>query len=121
MVDGGENAGDYDVLDLSNWGWRYTNVLYDQNNAENGTVQFLDQNGGVIGSMQFSNIEKVIPCFTPGTRIVTDQGEVAVEDLRPGDMILTRDNGFQPLVWAARPIVMHTHIAVLVKNQRMYG
>lgn len=102
VVDGGENTADNDVLDLSNWGWRYTNVLYDQNNPENGTVQFLDQNGAVVSSMQFSNIEKVIPCFTPGTRIVTDKGEVAVEALQPGDMILTRDNGFQPLIWTGQ-------------------
>ncbi len=105
VVDGGENAGDHDVLDLSNWGWRLTNVIYDPSNPENGTVQFLDQNGAVLGSMQFSNIEKVIPCFTPGTRIVTDHGEVAVQDLRPGDMILTRDNGFQPLIWAGSRVL----------------
>lgn len=36
-------------------------------------------------------------CFTPGTRIMTDQGPRAVEDLRPGDQLLTRDNGHQPL------------------------
>lgn len=101
-VDGGENAGDWDVLDLSDWGWQYTNVIYDPLNHENGTVQFLDTNGAVIGTLQFSNIEKVIPCFTPGTRITTDRGEVPVEDLQPGDMVLTRDRGFRPLIWVGR-------------------
>ena len=40
-----------------------------------------------------------IPCFTPGAMIVTAQGEMPVERLRPGDMVLTADNGFQPVRW----------------------
>jgi len=52
--------------------------------------------------MSFSGIEQVIPCLTPGTRLSTDRGEVAVETLRPGDLVLTRDNGYQPLRWIGR-------------------
>jgi Ca2+-binding RTX toxin-like protein len=40
-----------------------------------------------------------IPCFTPGAMIITADGERAVEDIRPGDMVLTADNGFQPVRW----------------------
>ena len=101
-INGGENAGDNDVLDLSAWGWSLTNITYDPLNDENGTVEFLDGNGQVIGSMSFSNIEKVIPCFTPGTRIVTDRGDIPVEDLVAGDLVLTRDNGLQPLRWVGQ-------------------
>ncbi len=39
------------------------------------------------------------PCFVAGTRMITNRGEVAIETLQPGDMVLTRDNGFQPLRW----------------------
>ncbi len=39
------------------------------------------------------------PCFTHGTRITTNQGEVEVQDLQPGDLVLTMDNGFQPIRW----------------------
>lgn len=38
-------------------------------------------------------------CFTPGARIVTDQGLVVVEAIRPGDRVRTRDNGFQTVRW----------------------
>ncbi|MFN6951997.1 MAG: Hint domain-containing protein, partial [Albidovulum sp.] len=38
-------------------------------------------------------------CFTPGTLIDTDRGPVAVEALRPGDMVLTMDHGYQPIRW----------------------
>src|SRR6056297_323437 len=39
------------------------------------------------------------PCFTPGTRILTDRGYVAVEDLKVGDGVRTRDAGVQRLAW----------------------
>ncbi|MEI4234094.1 Hint domain-containing protein [Roseovarius sp. D22-M7] len=39
------------------------------------------------------------PCFTPGTRILTDRGYVAVEDLLVGDGVRTRDAGVQRLCW----------------------
>ncbi|MGB0798296.1 MAG: Hint domain-containing protein, partial [Planktomarina sp.] len=39
------------------------------------------------------------PCFTSGSLITTDRGNVLIDNLQPGDMILTRDNGFQPLAW----------------------
>ncbi len=102
VVAGGENTGDNDVLDLTAWGWALTNIVYDPMNPEAGTVEFLDNVGAVIGSMSFSGIERVIPCLTPGTRIATDRGEVAVEALRLGDRVLTRDNGYQPLRWIGR-------------------
>ena len=71
-------------------------------NHENGSVQFLDPSGHVIGAMGFTNIEKVLPCFTPGTMIVTDRGLAAVEDLLPGDLVETLDHGLQPLRWIGK-------------------
>ncbi|MCC5976146.1 MAG: Hint domain-containing protein [Rubellimicrobium sp.] len=44
-----------------------------------------------------------IPCFTTGTLVLTPGGEVPIEGLRPGDPVLTRDNGPQPLVWVGIP------------------
>lgn len=46
-----------------------------------------------------------IPCFTAGTLIDTADGPKKIEDIRPGDLVMTRDAGFLPVVWAGqRPI-----------------
>jgi hypothetical protein len=41
----------------------------------------------------------VVPCFLPGTHILTDRGEVLVEKLRVGDSIVTASGGTRPLCW----------------------
>ena len=46
-----------------------------------------------------------IPCFVAGTRILTQTGEVPVETLRPGDLVMTQDHGLQPLCWVGRRTV----------------
>ncbi|GAB4289681.1 MAG: hypothetical protein Kow0058_09030 [Roseovarius sp.] len=38
-------------------------------------------------------------CFTPGTRIETPLGPRLVEELREGDLVRTKDNGAQPVLW----------------------
>ncbi|MDP3340206.1 Hint domain-containing protein [Frigidibacter sp.] len=40
-----------------------------------------------------------VPCFTSGTGILTPRGEVAVEALQQGDLVMTLDNGFKPIRW----------------------
>lgn len=40
-----------------------------------------------------------VPCFVAGTLIRTPMGEVAVETLVPGDLVMTQDDGAQPLRW----------------------
>ena len=44
-------------------------------------------------------VEGGVICFTPGTRIATPDGPRLVEDLREGDMVQTRDNGAEPILW----------------------
>ncbi len=45
---------------------------------------------------------EAVPCFVAGTRIETADGPRRVETLAPGDMVLTQDDGPQPLRWVGR-------------------
>lgn len=53
---------------------------------------------GTISDTGFVNASS-IPCFVAGTLIRTPGGDVPVEDLEPGDLVETRDDGAQPLSW----------------------
>ena len=48
-----------------------------------------------------------VPCFVPGTLISTTQGLKLVETLGAGDLVLTKDNGPQPLVWTGAQKLTH--------------
>lgn len=39
-------------------------------------------------------------CFTPGTRIATPDGPRLIQTLQEGDLVLTKDDGPQPIIWA---------------------
>jgi len=55
----------------------------------------------IVGSGSTGNtIEgNTIACFLEGTRIATEQGEVAVEDLRAGMRVRTAAGGLRPVAW----------------------
>lgn len=57
------------------------------------------------------------PCFTLGTLIDTPSGPKAIEYLQPGDLVLTRDNGAQPLRWIGRVHLTAGHLALHPEHQ----
>ncbi|WP_136635757.1 Ig-like domain-containing protein [Pseudooceanicola onchidii] len=129
-IDGGSGGDDYDILDLRGsapTGGRI-NVIYDSN-PENGTVEFYDADDKLVGTSQFEEIEKVIPCFTPGTLIATPRGEVPVESLKEGDRVITRDNGIQEIRWmgakglTGRELLQKEHLkpVLIQKGSLGYG
>jgi hypothetical protein len=52
-------------------------------------------------------------CFAAGTLIATPDGPCAVETLRPGMAVLTRDHGAQPLIWVGTTRVDGLRLAAL--------
>ncbi|MBI1493030.1 Hint domain-containing protein [Halocynthiibacter styelae] len=49
-----------------------------------------------LGNATYNDL---LTCFVSGTHIVTRRGEVAIENLQPGDEVMTRDNGLQTIRW----------------------
>lgn len=41
----------------------------------------------------------MVPCFASGTMIETERGARRIEDIAVGDLVMTRDNGLQAVVW----------------------
>lgn len=55
---------------------------------------------GRISVQNINETPQPIPvCFVEGTRLATVNGDVAVEDLQVGDLVMTRDHGPQPVRW----------------------
>jgi hypothetical protein len=65
-----------------------------------------DETGHVNETVGIVTFEQgLILCFTAGTTISTPHGPRPVEDLAPGDAVLTRDNGVQTLRWTCASVL----------------
>jgi hypothetical protein len=98
-LSGGElsliNAGTtVDALSLDTNAIDYSGAVFAIANNVNHTAATLT----VSGTTQ-------APCYVEGTHIATLDGEVAVETLRPGDIVRTHFAGAAPVVW-----VGHRHV-----------
>lgn len=57
---------------------------------------------GSVGAANPNTQQNGVICFTPGTRIRTQDGTRLIEQLREGDLVQTKDNGLQPLRWIGK-------------------
>jgi Ca2+-binding RTX toxin-like protein len=106
FIDGGEDDETFgDTLNITG----PANIVYDSNNPENGTVTWLDGS-----TLTFQNIETInyVPCFTEHTLIKTRRGEVPAAQLHVGDMVLTRNHGYQPIRWIGTRRLDHAQLAL---------
>ena len=54
-------------------------------------------NGNTKVSLSELVDDPIVPCFTPGTQILSPDGYVPVESIQEGDLIQTRDQGAKPV------------------------
>lgn len=79
-------TGDGDVEDY--------NFTYNVTNGTNDDVGFVNVSS--------------IPCFVTGTLIETVDGDKPVEQIAPGDLVVTRDEGPRPVRWVGQRTVQAT-------------
>jgi fibronectin-binding autotransporter adhesin len=72
----------------------------DQNQDFAGDTFHLNQDSGTGTALTMDTV-----CFAPGTMIRTPEGEVAVEDLHRGDLVLTSDGRAVAVSWLGRQTV----------------
>lgn len=85
-------------------------------NSYSGTMQVKDIASGNIYTINYSEIEETL-CFVRGTMIQTDRGEVAIEDLALGDLVMTRENALKPIMWIGSSV---TNAEMLTKHPKLY-
>ena len=64
-------------------------------------------------TIALEDVNRLVPCFTPGTMIATPRGAVPVETLEVGDRVVTRDNGFQTIEWVGKKRLDHLLLKTL--------
>ncbi len=86
-------------------GYLYTAEPLPTTSPENSTV-VQDILNDIVHSPKYDvRLADLEICFLSGTMIETPRGPRAVETLRSGDLVMTRDHGPQPLVWTSSSLV----------------
>ncbi|WP_114964729.1 Hint domain-containing protein [Alkalilacustris brevis] len=68
--------------------------------------EYPDATGKLPGLIKIDDDGNIIfVCFVAGTMILTPEGEVPVESLKAGDLVMTRDHGAQPIRWVGSATV----------------
>ncbi len=96
-----------DTLDLEGWTGDDTD-FWSVNAGGAGAIYTYDDGAGNAFTLTTSGVETVT-CFAPGTRILTAGGEVPVETLRAGDLVVAPGRGaaLKPVRW-----VGHTRVDI---------
>ncbi|ADO43221.1 Hint domain-containing protein [Ketogulonicigenium vulgare] len=107
VVSGHYNDGEIESLSLSlPDGWRL--ALRERGRAAALEVEawvaydIFDAGGALRGPITISANYISVPCFTRDTWIETAGGPVLIQNLTPGDLVMTRDHGARPIRWIGK-------------------
>lgn len=81
-------------------------VMFDGPSPPPGTtLHYIQGVSSYGGSGQSVPVPEEVVCFLAGTRIQTPDGPCAIEDLMPGQLVVTLNRGAQPIRWIGRSSV----------------
>ena len=115
----GEGLGGISVQAVNSSNQTFSTTTYDSGGyqlqlaPDNYTVSFigdLDDDGDSDTSNQqvtigSQNVKVDIQCFLKGTRILTNKGEITVENLKINDQVQTADGKLEPIKWIGRQTI----------------
>jgi len=123
----------YDLINTTN-GHKVTSMHFGGDGYEQGAIHGIASTVEMVpGTVYTFNTERTsytqnnqysdyFACFSKGCLIETDQGQVAVESLRVGDMVKTQDHGMQPIRWiAGRTVAATGNMAPIVFSKGAIG
>lgn len=74
------------------------------------------------GTIGIGNLAGDIVCFAHDTLITTDKGQIGVQDICAGDLVMTMDNGLQPVRWVgSRCVPAQGKFAPIVLRKGVVG
>lgn len=98
-----------------------TITLTADNDLESTVFSYTAETNGGVSDTAFVKINQV-PCFVEGTKVKTPEGEIAVEHLQVGNLVLTKDDGAQPIRWiGARTVPAKDHFAPIHIRRGTFG
>jgi hypothetical protein len=78
-------------------------TVFNSANQAIGTISFGTSQTGKY--FHVINGNEIVTCFMPGTLVRTPGGDVAVETLQPGDLVITTEGRAEPIRWLGRQTV----------------
>ena len=119
------DQADDGILNQSNTTDTRGNAVDYSNNTQFDTDSTPNNEGvvftGATGDETFFTVENTgVVCFSKGTLILTPRGEIPIETLAEGDLVVTRDNGPQPIVWIGARHVTAQELDVNAKLLPIY-
>ncbi len=94
------------ILDFSGFGTALTLADVQADSTMSGGSTYIDIPGagsiellGFTGGIPDNDISLATACYLSGTRILTERGEVAVQDLAVGDVVPAHFAGAVPIIW----------------------
>lgn len=101
LIHAGPNLnGLYEFVSVANEGNSFGFIATDGTN-----LYFITDDTTTPGKLHVDPGLSEVLCFMPGTRILTPTGEIPVEELSPGDSVLTVDGRAVPVRWIGRQAV----------------
>jgi len=85
----------------TSFAWQTVSLTVPFPDAGNYSIRFTEVGTNNSFGALLDDVSLLV-CFTAGTLIDTPDGPRRVEDLRPGDLVLTADDGPQPVRWVGQ-------------------